>query len=200
MSKSLRIRKRKNLNLFLYREYQDGVGLYEESKATADTLSKKFKIPKENFEFLKDGESYHFEWKNKKYVLPVYGKVKELETEPVKKSKFVSSKDFNKNKQIVASPKKMTEEANSVIQLVIDMVRVAFLDANSLDDFDEYIQNNANAPRLYPVNKKLNDKQFMLQYIAEHSFLIIRDNYDAAPTVHDFYEWLFKNIHIEVSF
>lgn len=196
MIKCLRIRKRKNLNLFLYREYQDGVGLYEESKATADTLSKKFKIPKENFEFLKDGEECHFEWKNKKYVL---GEVKELKTESDKKSKFVSSKDFNKNKQIVASPKKMAEEANSVIQSVIDMVRVAFLDANSLDDFDKYIQNNANAPRLYPVNKKLNDKQFMLQYIAEHSFLIIRDNYDAAPTVHDFYEWLFKNIHIEVS-
>lgn len=197
MIKYLRIRKRKNLNLFLYREYQDGVGLYEESKATADTLCKKFKISKENFEFLKDGEECHFEWKNEKYVL---GEVKELKTEPDKKSKFVSSKDFNKNKQIVESPKKMTEEANSVIQSVIDMVKMAFLDANSLDDFDKYIQNNANAPRLYPVNKKLNDKQFMLQYIAEHSFLIIRDNYDAAPTVHDFYEWLFKNIHIEVSF
>lgn len=97
MIKCLRIRKRKNLNLFLYREYQDGVGLYEESKATADTLSKKFKIPKENFEFLKDGEECHFEWKNKKYVL---GEVKELKTEPDKKSKFVSSKDFNKTNRL----------------------------------------------------------------------------------------------------
>ena len=130
--------------------------------------------------------------KNKKYV-------PEVKEEPVKKTKLVSSKDFKKN-TYVAKSNNIEEEANSVIRSVIDMVRMVFLDANSLDEFDEYIQNNANAPRLYPVNKKLNDKQYMLQYIAEHSFLIIRDNYDAAPTVHDFYEWLFKSIHIEITF
>lgn len=192
MSKKLRIRKRKNLNLFLYREYENDVALYEESKATADTLSKKFKLDKKLFEDLKDGEERYFVMKNKKYV-------PEVKEEPAKKTKLVSSKDFKKN-TYVANSKNIEEEANSVIRSVIDMVRMVFLDANSLEEFDDYIQNNANAPRLYPACKKLNDKQYMLQYIAEHSFLIIRDNYDAAPTVHDFYEWLFKSIHIEISF
>ena len=174
MPKLLRIRKRKNLNLYLYREYRDNIPMYEESKACARTLAEKFNIDEILIDNLNDGSCLIYIFKDGKYVL----------------------QNLNPSKEELTVNE---EKANKIIHSVIDGIRTVFLDSETIEQFSDYILNNYNAPRLYPNKKDLSDVEYMYQEIAEKAFLIIRDNFEACPTVHDFYEWLFDKIDISIS-